>query len=74
MRKDLPDLVKVIVYDMEGLRHFSDPMVMSFDEFLAMGEAFDRQNPNLLDRRIGEIKPDDVAKVTVDLFAYDNGT
>ena len=28
-RKDMPMLEKVIVYDMEGLKNFSDPMVMS---------------------------------------------
>ena len=69
VRKDLPDLVKVIVYDMEGLRHFSDPMVMSFDDFLAAGEDFDRKNQNLLNQRLSEIKADDVA-----ILIYTSGT
>ena len=36
-RGNTPALRKMIVWDMEGLRHFKDPMVMSFDDLLALG-------------------------------------
>ena len=36
-RENTPALRKMIVWDMEGLRHFQDPMVMSFDDLLALG-------------------------------------
>ncbi len=36
-RESTPALRKMIVWDMEGLRHFQDPMVMSFDDLLALG-------------------------------------
>ena len=31
-KDNAPDLIKVIVWDTEGLRQFKDPMVMTFDE------------------------------------------
>src|SRR5262249_28757845 len=34
VRDGCPELVKIIVYDMEGLHSFSDPQVMSFDALL----------------------------------------
>ncbi|MFN3712727.1 MAG: AMP-dependent synthetase/ligase [Alcanivoracaceae bacterium] len=39
IRDQVPTLKKVIVYDRKGLRNFSDPMVMFFDELIALGES-----------------------------------
>src|ERR1700687_5118445 len=36
-RARCPSLQKIIVFDMEGLGGFSDPMVMSLAEFMALG-------------------------------------
>jgi long-chain acyl-CoA synthetase len=64
-----PGLIKVIVWDTEGLRHFNDPMVMTFDALLEMGEKAASENPGLLDRRIDEIEPDDLS-----VLIYTSGT
>src|SRR5690349_20944919 len=37
VRDRCPSMVKVIVFDMEGLADFQDPMVMSFDELTVIG-------------------------------------
>ncbi|OQY15764.1 MAG: long-chain fatty acid--CoA ligase, partial [Desulfobacterium sp. 4572_20] len=36
-RDNIPFLKKVIVWDLEGLRHFKDPMVMTYNEILEKG-------------------------------------
>ena len=36
-RDKVPQLKKVIVWDLEGLRQFEDPMVMTFDDILKLG-------------------------------------
>src|SRR3954463_9525047 len=36
-RARCPTLRTIVVFDMEGLSGFSDPMVMSLDEFMALG-------------------------------------
>jgi long-chain acyl-CoA synthetase len=68
-RKDTPFLEKIIVIDMEGLRHFKDPMLMSFDELLKLGKEFDEKHPDLFEQRMSEIKADDLA-----VLIYTSGT
>ena len=40
VRERCPTLRKIVVFDMEGLRTFSDPMVVSLDEFMAAGRNY----------------------------------
>jgi len=68
-RHDLPGLVKVVVFDMEGLRHFRDPMVLGFEQLLALGAAVEPTGAGLLDQRLAAIAPEDVA-----VLIYTSGT
>jgi long-chain acyl-CoA synthetase len=68
-RDKAPELIKVIVWDTEGLRWFQDPTVMTFDELLAIGQKAAAENPGMFDRRIEEIKPDDIS-----VLIYTSGT
>src|SRR6266568_2744389 len=49
VRKSCPQLVKIIVYDMDGLQGFTDPQVMPFEELLALGDRYDREHPGAFD-------------------------
>ncbi len=69
IRDQLPKLEKVIVMDMEGLKHFHDPMVISFDELLQAGKEFDEKNPGLFEQRLEKTRPHDIAT-----FVYTSGT
>ena len=62
-------LEKVIVWDTEGLRHFTDPMVMTFDELLELGAKMQSENTGLLDQRIREIDSEDLS-----VLIYTSGT
>lgn len=64
-----PLLKKLIVWEMEGLKHFKDPMFMSFDELLEMGREADRKNPGLFKQLTELAKPEDVAGII-----YTSGT
>jgi len=68
-RKDTPRLEKIIVIDMEGLKRYKDPMLMSFDELLTLGKEYDAKHPGLFGQRMGEIEPDDLA-----VLIYTSGT
>jgi long-chain acyl-CoA synthetase len=68
-RKDTPKLERIIVIDMEGLKRYHDPMLMSFDELLRKGREFEEKNPGLFEKRMAEIKPSDMA-----LLIYTSGT
>jgi long-chain acyl-CoA synthetase len=68
-RKDTPHLKKVIIMEMEGLKRYQDPMLMSFDDLLTLGKEFDSKNPGLFEQRWSEVKPEDLA-----VLIYTSGT
>jgi len=69
IRDQLPKLEKIIVMDMKGLRHFNDPMVISFDELLEKGRELDEKDPALFEQRVEKTRPEDIAT-----FVYTSGT
>jgi len=68
-RDKTPLLRKLIVWEMEGLKHFKDPMFMSFQELLDLGKEVDRKNPSFFMQLIEQAKPDDIAGII-----YTSGT
>ena len=68
-KENVPLLKKVIVWDLEGLRHFDDPMVMTYDDLLEMGQQEADQNPGLFEELIDQVKADDIS-----LQIYTSGT
>jgi len=69
IREALPQLRKIIIVDLKGLKHFSDPMVISFDELLELGKSMDHRAPALFEDLIPKIKPEDLA-----ILIYTSGT
>ena len=68
-RDKVPFLKKVIVWDLEGLRHFKDPMVMTYNEILEEGRLIVEKNSNLFEARMSEITPEDLS-----FLIYTSGT
>jgi len=68
-RDKVPRLEKIIVWDLKGLKRFHDPMVMSFVDFLAIGEELDKKEPDLFAKRWTQVKPEDLARLI-----YTSGT
>jgi len=68
-RDRVPKLKKVIVWELEGLRDFDDPMVMTFDGLLELGEKVYREQPNLFEDRMKEVEPEDLS-----VLIYTSGT
>jgi long-chain acyl-CoA synthetase len=69
VRERTPSLKKIIVFDMEGLREFKDPQVMSLDELTALGDAYARDHPHVWEQRLATPKSGDVA-----IIVYTSGT
>ncbi len=68
-RDNVPSLQKVIVWDLEGLRHFKDPMVMTYADLLEMGREVVEKESNLYEQRTDEINPEDLS-----VLVYTSGT
>lgn len=68
-REHTPTLEKIIIFDMEGLRHFDDGMCISFAELLALGETYDQAHPGQWETVVGGAGPEDLLTLT-----YTSGT
>ena len=68
-RARCPSLQKIIVFDMEGLSGFADPMVMSLAEFTAMGRNHIDGRAALWDEMVASRGADDLA-----ILVYTSGT
>ncbi|MBW1689857.1 MAG: long-chain fatty acid--CoA ligase [Deltaproteobacteria bacterium] len=68
-RDNVPHLGKVIVWDLEGLKDFKDPMVMTYEELLEIGRKAIEEQPALLENRSNKIAPEDLA-----FLIYTSGT
>jgi len=64
-----PQLYRVIVWDTEGLRQFSDPMVLTYDQLLEIGRAAEDKHPERLNVRMQSIQPEDLC-----VLIYTSGT
>ena len=69
VKGDLQNLKKVIVIDMKGLRHYKDPLIISFKEIEAFGESLHRKEPGLFGKMVEDTRPEDVA-----IIVYTSGT
>ena len=69
VRERLPDLVKIVVLDMEGLRDFQDDMVISIEELYQLGETYQKEHPDFWEEQIALSKPEDLA-----ILIYTSGT
>lgn len=68
-RKNTPLLKKIIVWDMEGLRHFKDPMLMSFDGLIALGAKVRNEDRSMFARLVDIRHAEDIASII-----YTSGT
>lgn len=68
-RDSVPSLKKVIVWDLEGLRHFEDPMVMTMDQLIEMGRQVTEREASLFEHLMEEVQPEDLS-----VLIYTSGT
>ena len=69
VRPGLPNLKKIVVLDMDGLRDLDDPDVISLERLRAMGRDHNARHPEELMQRARGCKPDDLA-----ILVYTSGT
>ncbi|RZU01018.1 AMP-dependent synthetase/ligase [Rivibacter subsaxonicus] len=69
VRERLPLLRHIVVFDMEGLHRFNDPMVMSLKALRERGRAYDAAHPGEFERRVACRGPRDLA-----ILIYTSGT
>ncbi|MFH1242673.1 MAG: AMP-binding protein [Pseudomonadota bacterium] len=69
VKEKLPLLKKIIVTDMKGLRHYTDPMIISFEAVEEMGRKVEEKDPEKYYRSLEKLRSEDVA-----IMVYTSGT
>jgi long-chain acyl-CoA synthetase len=69
VRERCPALVKIVVFDMEGLHAFRDEQVMSFEDLLALGARYEQEHGPVWDSLVERAQPEDLA-----ILVYTSGT
>ena len=69
VRARCPQLVKIVVYDMEGLHGFRDEQVLPFEALLELGARYEREHPGAWEPMVEIARPDDLA-----ILVYTSGT
>jgi long-chain acyl-CoA synthetase len=69
VRAGCPELVKIVVFDTEGLHAFKDEQVTSFDQLLELGLRYEAEHPGAFERMVELARPDDLA-----ILVYTSGT
>ncbi|UCF82472.1 MAG: AMP-binding protein [Desulfobacteraceae bacterium] len=69
IKNDAPKLKKVIYWDPKGLWTYTDSILLSFDEVIALGKDYEKQHPGLFDDMVDQGSGDDIAA-----FCYTSGT
>jgi len=69
VKSDLPLLTRIIVIDMKGLRHYEDPIIISFDDVEKLGERVASEKSGYFEDLASRTMPKDIA-----LIVYTSGT
>ncbi|UCE98459.1 MAG: AMP-binding protein [Dehalococcoidia bacterium] len=69
IRSNLPKLKKIIYWDPKGLKHYNDPMLISFTKVMELGKEYEKKYPNLFEQNVAQGKPEDIA-----FIYYTSGT
>jgi len=69
IKDELPFLSKVIYWDPKGLWFYDESILMSFDEVLSLGNAYESSHADLFEENIEKRKGEDLA-----VFLYTSGT
>ena len=69
IKDELPALKKIIYWDPKGLKNYDDPLLISFNDVIKLGEEYEKANPNLFEQNIDRGTGDDIA-----FIYYTSGT
>ena len=65
----LPHVRHIVVADMKGLRGYTDPRILSFEDLERLGAEEDAAHPGRFDEMASRVRPEDVA-----IIIYTSGT
>ncbi len=69
IRKDSPNLKKVIYWDPKGLKNYNDSWIIGYSDVIRLGKDYEKLHPDIFEENINRGKEDDTA-----FIYYTSGT
>ncbi len=69
IREQVPTVQRVIYWDEKGLWNYNEPWLVSLKDLQALGQALDKEQPDLFERSVNQGRGEDLA-----IFCYTSGT
>jgi long-chain acyl-CoA synthetase len=69
IKADIPQVKKIIYWDTKGLRLYDDPLLITYEEVVELGRAYEKEHPGLIEKIIEDSQPEDPLYLT-----YSSGT
>ena len=69
IKQDVPHIKKVIYWDPKGLWSYTDSILLSFEDVVELGRAYDKEHPSLFDELVDKGHGEEIAA-----FCYTSGT
>lgn len=61
IRDKIPRLKKIIYWDPKGLRHYYDPLLLSYPEAIELGKSYEKSHPEAFEKNLSMSSADDIA-------------
>ncbi|MFN2221280.1 MAG: AMP-binding protein, partial [Candidatus Promineifilaceae bacterium] len=69
IKDNLLQLKRIIYWDPKGMKHYDDPMLISFNAVTRLGQEYQQTHPSLFEENVDKTTPDDTA-----FIYYTSGT
>jgi len=63
IKESLPKVEKVIYWYYKGMRNYSEPFLLRFDQVEEMGRQYEREHPELFEQMVQQVSPEDIANL-----------
>jgi long-chain acyl-CoA synthetase len=67
--KEIPQIINIIYWDPKGLKNYTHPALVSFDEVISLGKEYEKSHPELFEETLNNGSEDDIA-----FIYYTSGT
>ena len=63
IKGDLPKVEKIIYWYYKGMRNYTEPLLVRFDQVGELGKKYEKRHPGHFDRSMESLSPEDIANI-----------
>ncbi|KPK28570.1 MAG: hypothetical protein AMK69_08595 [Nitrospira bacterium SG8_3] len=63
IKDDLPQVKKIIYWYYKGMRNYTEPFLLRFNQVEEMGKAYEKSHPDIFESMLEAVSPEDIANI-----------